>query len=86
MEILFGVSLCRNKMMELQGNKILLFIFKEFNEHFCNIIYYSFVIAVTVVTLTLLVINITVTQVFVYLLMQQHNIYIYIYIYTVYMS
>jgi len=32
----------------------LLFIFKESNDHFCNIIYYSFVIAVTVVTLKII--------------------------------
>jgi hypothetical protein len=50
-EFLFGITLCLHKILELQGNKIFLFILKEFNYHFGNIIYYSFVIAVTVVTL-----------------------------------
>jgi hypothetical protein len=50
-EFLFDIILCLNKILHLQGYKILLFIFEESNEHFCNITYYSFVIDVTVVTL-----------------------------------
>jgi len=53
-EFLSGIILFLNKILELQENKILLFIFKESNEHVCNIIYYSFVIAVTVVTLKII--------------------------------
>ena len=56
-EFLFGIVLCLNKILELQRYKILLFIFKESNDNFCNSIYYSFVIDVKLVTLK--IINIT---------------------------
>jgi hypothetical protein len=36
-EFLFGTVLWLNKILELQGNKILLFIFKESNDRFVTL-------------------------------------------------